>query len=125
MLLIMNRDIYPFQSIEEGSLYVFSSEGIQGKIKKAVLISPLFDDLTEFFNPLFNLAFGDLAVSKNGWILDDSVRTGNGDMPKVIATVVAIALDFLDRNPYRTLSFQGYIDHKSALLGKNQRNMLY
>ena len=121
----MNRDIYPFQSIEEGSLYVFSSEGIQGKIKKAVLISPLFDDLTEFFNPLFNLAFGDLAVSKNGWILDDSVRTRNGDMPKVIATVVAIALDFLDRNPYRTLSFQGYIDHKSALLGKNQRNMLY
>lgn len=30
----MNKDIYPFQSIEENSFYVFVSEGGQGKIKK-------------------------------------------------------------------------------------------
>lgn len=121
----MNKEVYQFQSIEEDSFYVFVSEGIQGKIKKAVLISPLSDDLDEYFYPMFNLAFGDLVAFEGSWILDDSVRTGNGDMPKVVATVAAIAMDFLGKHPYCSLSFQGYIDQKSVLLGKNQRNMLY
>lgn len=121
----MNKDIYPFQSIEEDSFYVFVSEGRQGKIKKAVLISPLSDDLNEYFDPVFNLAFGDVIAFEGWWMLDDSVRTGNGDMPKVIATVAAIAMNFLRKHPYCSLSFQGYIDQKSVLVGKNQRNMLY
>jgi hypothetical protein len=120
----MNKDIYSFQNIES-SYYVFASEGIRGKVKKGVLISPLSDDLDEYFYPLFNLAFGDLVVFEGRWILDDSIRSGNGDMPKVIATVAAIAMDFLDKHPNCSLSFQGYIDQKSVLLGKNQRNILY
>lgn len=121
----MNKDIYQFLSIGEDSLYVFVSEGIHGKIEKAVLISPLSDELDEYFYPLYNLAFGDLVVFEGSLILDDSVRTGNGDMSKVIATVAAIVMDFLSKHPYSTLSFQGYIDQKSARLGKNQRNILY
>lgn len=121
----MNKDIYEFQTIEEGALYVFVSEGSQGKIKKAVLISPLPDDLDEYFNPLFNLAFGDVVKFEGRWMLDDSVRTRNGDMPKVIATVAFIAMDFLGKKPHCSLSFQGSIDQKSFVLGKNQRNVLY
>jgi len=121
----MNKDIYQFQSIEESSLYAFVSEGIQGKVQKAVLISPLSDDLAESFHPMFNLAFGDVVAFENRWILDDSIRTGNGDMSKVIATVAAIAMEFLGKHPNCSLSFQGYIDKKSVLLGKNQRNILY
>lgn len=121
----MNKDIYQFQNIGEDSFYVFVSEGIHGKIEKAVLISPLSDELGEYFYPLFNLAFGDLVVLQGSLILDDSVRTGNGDMSKVIATVAAIVTDFLSKHPNSTLSFQGYIDQKSARMGKNQRNMLY
>lgn len=56
----MNKDIYQFQSIGEDSLYVFVSEGTQGKVHTC-----------------------------------------------------------------SSLSFQGYIDQKSVLLGKNQRNILY
>ncbi|WP_019940757.1 DUF6934 family protein [Dyadobacter beijingensis] len=121
----MNKDIYHFQSIEDSSLYTFTSEGIHGKIHKVVLMSPLIDELNAHFDPLFNLAFGDIVRLKDSWVLDDSIRTGNGDMPKVIATVAAIAIAFLEKHPHSTLSFQGYMDPKSAFLGKNQRNILY
>lgn len=121
----MNKDIYQIQSVEEDTLYVFVSEGIRGKISKIVLISPLSDDLDEYFYPLFNLAFGDLVAFEDKWTLDDSIRSGNGDMPKVIATVATIAMDFLRKYPRCSLSFQGYVDRKSVLRGKNQRNMLY
>lgn len=123
--IFMNKDIYEFQSIEEGALYVFVSEGRHGKIKKAVLISPLPDDLDKYFYPLFNLAFGDVTDFEGKWMFDDRVRTRNGDMPKVIATVAFIAMDFLRKNPSCSLSFEGSIDRKSSLLGKNQRNVLY
>ncbi|MGV3602541.1 MAG: DUF6934 family protein [Dyadobacter fermentans] len=121
----MHKDIYPVETVDENSLYVFVSEGAHGQVKKAVLISPLPDHPDDFFCPLFNLAFGDVVTLESGWTFDDSVRTGNGDMPKVIATVAAIAMDFLMSHPNSSLSFQGYADQKSVLLGKNQRNMLY
>lgn len=121
----MNKDIYTFLNLEEDFIYVFVSEGIRGNILKAVLISPLPYHPEQHFNPLFNLGFGDITGRNEGWFLDDSVRSGNGDMPKVIATVARIAMEFLRKHPDCALSFQGYNDQKSVLHGKNHRNVLY
>lgn len=121
----MNKDIYPFQNIEGDFIYIFISEGIHGEILKVVLITPLPDDLGNDFKPQYNLGFGDLFDIGEGWIVNDAVRSGNGDMPKVIATVAKIGMEFLDKHPGATLSFVGYVDQKSALQGKNHRNILY
>ncbi|MCF0070629.1 hypothetical protein LZD49_09110 [Dyadobacter sp. CY261] len=121
----MNKDIYPFFNLEEDFIYAFVSEGIRGKILKAVLISPLPYHPEQHFNPLFNLGFGDFIELDDEWMLDDSVRSGNGDMPKVIATVARIAMEFLRKHLEYALSFQGYNDQKSIRHGKNHRNMLY
>ncbi len=121
----MNKDSYPFQSIEEDFIYFFISEGIHGKIQKVVSITPLHDDLGNHFKPQYNLGFGDLVGINDEWIISDAVRSGNGDMSKVIATVARIEMEFLNKHPEATLSFVGYLDEKSALQGKNHRNILY
>jgi hypothetical protein len=121
----MNKDTYPFLNLEGDFIYAFVSEGIRGNVLKAVLISPLPYHPEKHFNPLFNLGFGDVVGHDEEWTLDDSVRSGNGDMPKVIATVARIAMEFLRKHPDCALSFQGYIDQKSVLHGKNHRNVLY
>lgn len=89
----MNKDIYPFQNIEGDFIYIFISEGIHGEILKVVLITPLPDDLGDDFKPQYNLGFGDLFDIGEGWIVNDAVRSGNGDMPKVIATVAKIGME--------------------------------
>ncbi|PSL26036.1 DUF6934 family protein [Dyadobacter jiangsuensis] len=121
----MNKDCYQFSKRSDGFTYTFISEGIRGRIVKGVLISPLYSAFTYPFSSVYNLAFGDLVPFHDTWMLDDSVRSGNGDMPKVIATVVRIAMDFLVRNHNSILSFEGYMDEKSVLRGKNHRNLLY
>ena len=123
--LFMNKDIYPFRNVIDDFVYLFVSEGIHGTIDKGVLIDPIPDNLSYWFKSTYNLGFGDVVISENGWGLNDNVRSGNGDMPKVIATVARIAIDFLTSHPSSVLSFQGYIDSKSAEQGKNHRNILY
>jgi len=122
---IMNKDCYQFSKSPDDFTYAFVSEGIRGRITKGVLITLLRGTFPYPFSFVYNLAFGDLVPFHDTWILDDSVRTGNGDMPKVIATVARIAMDFLGRNPDSLISFEGYMDEKSALQGKNHRNILY
>lgn len=121
----MNRPTYPFYNTIDGFEYFFISDGVQGKILKGISIIRMPNEFSDSFSPIYNLAFGDVKNTVNGWKIDDSIRTGNGDMPKVIATVAMIAIDFLTGNKGATLSFQGYIDDKSLAIGKNQRNILY
>ncbi|MGV3602539.1 MAG: DUF6934 family protein [Dyadobacter fermentans] len=119
------KNVYPYRSVKDDFVYLFVSEGIHGAIEKGVLIEAIPDDGCYWFESTFNLGFGDVAFSEEGWELDDTVRTGNGDMPEVIGTVIRIAMDFLSKYPTATLSFQGYIDSKSVQQGKNHRNILY
>ncbi|SDE04676.1 hypothetical protein SAMN04487996_103195 [Dyadobacter soli] len=121
----MNKDTYPFRTIIDDFVYLFVSEGIHGIIDKGVLIEAIPEDKRYWFKSCYNLGLGDVTISENGWKLDDSVRSGNGDMPKIIATVARIAMDFLTKPPNSTLSFQGYLGSKSARQGKNHRNILY
>ncbi|SDE04761.1 hypothetical protein SAMN04487996_103197 [Dyadobacter soli] len=121
----MNKDIYPFYQAEDDFLYFFVSSGIKGDIQKAVVISDVPDSSNYPSDSVYNLGFGDVVAVSSSWILDDSPRSGNGDMPKVIATVALIAMDFLREHPWALLSLEGYVDEKSALQGKNHRNILY
>ena len=121
----MNKDTYPFQTIIDDFVYLFVSDGVHGTIDKGVLIEPIPDDVSPLFKSIYNLGFGDLVIFENQWKLDNAVRSGNGDMPKVIATVARIAMDFLEKHPESTLSFQGYMDSKSTQRGSNHRNLLY
>ena len=121
----MNKDIYTFYYDEDYSLYFFISMGIHGHIQKVVSISRIPDNSDYPSTPAYNLGFGDVVTFSGGWALDGSPRTGNGDMAKVIATVARIAMDFLREHPESLLSLEGYMDEKSAVRGKNQRNILY
>lgn len=90
------------------------------------MITPIEPDLVNSPHlDLYNLAFGDVKEEDNSWIFDDSSRSNNGDMPKVMATVVRIAIDFMKKNKNAVLTFSGYIDQKSDTLGRNQRTILY
>jgi hypothetical protein len=121
----MNKDCYEFIKSTDSLTYLFVSEGIRGKITKGVLICHLPNPTDYPLQSIYNLGFGDLVADHDTWILDDTVRSGNGDMTKIMATIIRIAIDFLRKNPSSVLSFEGYIDEKSAIRGKNHRNILY
>lgn len=122
----MNKETYAFDRSETGHEYLFVSTGQLGNILKMVSISPIWDNSAfSDTTTLFNLAFGDVITINNQSKMDDSIRTNNGDMPKVLATVIQIAMFFMEENPGATLIFEGYMDSKSTELGRNQRNILY
>lgn len=122
----MNAEFYEYNTSETGNTYSFVSKGRNGDIPKVVLIRqiPNFILGTES-KKLYNLGFGDIAMQGNKALLDDSIRSNNGDMPKVIATVLRIAIGFMTDNPDALLLFQGYADGKTTADGRNQRNVLY
>jgi hypothetical protein len=122
----VNKEIYAFDRSETGYNYLFVSTGYSGNIRKMVSISPIRSSPAIFDTcVLFNLAFGDVMAINNQLRIDDSTRSNNGDMAKVLATVTQIAILFMKENPGASLIFEGYMDNKSTELGRNQRNILY
>jgi hypothetical protein len=61
---------------------------------------------------VYNLAFGDLLP--NGAI-DDSSNSNNGDIVKVLATVISILKDFTERNPMAYIVFTGSTEERIRL----------
>lgn len=62
-------------------------------------------DFTLMESPhVFNLCFGD---SETGDEIDDFANSNNGDMKRVLATVIHVAVDFLSRNPKAIVYFTG------------------
>jgi hypothetical protein len=62
---------------------------------------------------LFNLAFGDW--NEEYHLLDDSVRTNNGDRDKVLATVAFTALDFTHQFTHVLLHIEGSTPARTRL----------
>jgi len=87
------------------TVYTFTSVGRQ-RIEKMV----------EFTNVgienVFNLAFGDLLP--NGTI-DDTSNSNNGDLVKVLATVISVLKDFTEKNPTAYVAFTGSTDERTKL----------
>jgi hypothetical protein len=95
---------YPF-SLIEATRYVFISEG-KRSIEKIVEFTPLQISNT------FNIAFGDALPDGS---LDDMANSNNGDIIKVLSTVVKILEDFTDRFPESTVFFAGSTGERTML----------
>jgi hypothetical protein len=121
----VNKETYAFDRSETGQEFLFVSSGHAGDISKMVFLTPVQGISGIGTGNIYNLAFGDLKKFNDEWRIDDSVRSNNGDMPKILATVIKIALMFMKENRNATLTFEGYMDSKSTELGRNQRNILY
>ena len=95
---------YPYTR-EFAYQYTFVSHGKE-RIEKAVIFS-----LTPTAN-LYNVGFGD--VKANG-LIDDRIRTNNGDLIRVLGTVIQIIKTFLEEHPFATVFFVGSSPSRTAL----------
>lgn len=118
----MNKDSYEYRKSLQSPTYLFISNGVNGQIPKIVSFSKINISKNR---PVFNLAFGNLKVSRDKSFIDDQCRSNNGDIAKVLATVARIAIEFMHENPDAVISFCGAMDEKSIRAGRNQRNVIY
>ena len=99
-------DTYQLKAGESGYQYVFTSEGIQGRIHKVI-------QFTQYENePFFNLAFGD--ADENG-DFNDSVISNNGDAQKILATIVTAVYAFTKTYPDAWVFAAGSSDSRTRL----------
>jgi len=64
---------------------------------------------------VFNLVLGHATPTGD---IDDMANTNNGDMMKILATVIKIIVDFLDYRPQATITFRGNTDIRMNLYGR-------
>ena len=101
----MNLSSYPF-SLTEATRYTFISKG-KRDIQKVVEFLP-GRPLKNFFN----LAFGDLLPDDS---IDDMANSNNGDIVKVLTTVVRILEDFTLKYPQANIFFAGSTEERTIL----------
>ena len=64
---------------------------------------------------IYKLAFGDLLP---GGGIDDTVVSNNGDIIRVLSTVLQIIRDFTSSQPYLKIMFQGSTKERTILYGR-------
>lgn len=122
----MNVPGYSYFHVGSPYLYIFFSKGTRGTITKLVRITPITAEGLDPPNAIFyNVAFGDLDEMGGGIGLNDSTRTNNGDIRKVMATVVRIVGKFVLKNKNSVLSFSGFEQNSVTGRSSNQRIRLY
>ena len=84
----MITDSYEFLTTIKKNRFIFESEGVQGKIIKIVLFTPLE-------NSEWNLGFGDLIKGE----INDSIVSNNQDVFMVMKTIAKIITVFLQEYP--------------------------
>jgi hypothetical protein len=99
----MTQTAYPYKKVRL-KRYVFVSVG-KKRIEKAV-------DFIALGGNIFNLAFGDLLP--NGSI-DDKVNSNNGDILKVLATIVDILKNFTSLDPSTRIYLMGSTPERTKL----------
>ena len=87
----MKLQQYPLVSSDKFMTFEFISEGKKGLIHKIVQYQPTN------LKAVYNLAFGDKDNTTGN--IDDSVISNNGDIEKVLITVVATVYTFTDKYP--------------------------
>lgn len=94
----MNEISYPFEQPRIEYRYEFLSVSFSKQVRKLVLLT-----LTEL-EDVYNLALLDLLP--NGETSDIS-ESKNNDLKTILATVIKIVIDFLDKKPSTIVLFQG------------------
>lgn len=92
----MRQETYAFEKAGP-NIYRFVSKG-KREVNKMVEFTPTAQKM------LYNLAFGDTDI--NGLLNDESI-SDNGDIIKVLATVIDIGRDFSSTFPGITIMFEG------------------
>lgn len=100
----MSHIPYPFEQIQP-TRYKFFSLG-RNKIEKIVDFVPLKP------RDLINLGFGDLLSDGS---IDDKIASNNGDIRKVLATVVMILKHFTAQRPDAIIYFSGSTPERTRL----------
>ncbi|REA61338.1 hypothetical protein DSL64_12905 [Dyadobacter luteus] len=95
---LMNYEPYEFILNEENTHFKFQSVGKRGVFDKAIAFTLIGDNI-------YNLALLDFdPIAQN---YTDQNVTDNGDMPEVLATVMAIIQDYLNQHPERKVYLVG------------------
>lgn len=108
----MDKASYPLYS-PFANFYTFTSIGKNGFVQKAVVFQ-------EVENGIFNLALVDYEPTTQLW--SDMTNTNNGDLPKIMATVVHIIKHFLEENPSRIIYMEGNTKSKNMLYNRIVNN---
>ena len=91
-------------SREEQTRYTFISSGKE-EIIKVIAFS------TTRYQNILNMGFGDLMPDGN---IDDKRNSNNGDMVRVLATVIQILKTFLSNYPEYKIFFKGSTDRRTS-----------
>jgi uncharacterized protein DUF6934 len=92
--------------------YTFTSTG-RRRIEKGVEFTNVGIENT------FNLAFGDLLPDGS---IDDTANSNNGDIIKVLTTVINILKEFTEKNPKAYVAFTGSTPERTKLYGRILRS---
>lgn len=93
----MNSTPYSIKK-EKDLIFSFISIGPKGRIEKLIKYETISDEF-------YNLGFGDR--KGNSWLIDDKVMSDNGDIKKVIRTVIHTIPIFFSKYPFYGLLFSG------------------
>lgn len=104
----MQLEQYEVDVSGEHTVYEFISVGKRGRIEKIVAYTPIGEN-----SSWYNLGFGDVEAATGAWT--DEVISDNGDSRKVLATVAATVVDFLNWHSEATVYAQGNADVKNHL----------
>jgi uncharacterized protein DUF6934 len=102
----MSRSPYIYNK-ESGNRYNFISSGNRSIIKVV--------EFTPTSKNIYNLGFGDLLPDGE---IDDTVKSNNGDIIKVFATVIDILQDFTKINPSFIIAFEGSTFERTRLYNR-------
>lgn len=94
----MDSPFYNFEVLEDAYRFTFNSVGKNGIIPKIIIYSKT--DLPDYYN----LALGDI---KPDGSLDVLSKSNNGDMEKILSTVIQTLLVFLAYHPKANVFFAG------------------
>lgn len=105
----MNQEHYEFRTTKDSLWFDFYSVGPQSTVKKIVVYSP-FPEVSDLFNLTLADSFPDGSIS-------DTNVTDNGDMEKVLATVIQTAFRFFAKNPTKRIYIEGSTPARTRLYG--------
>lgn len=104
----MNKKAYHLYSPVE-NFYIFTSQGKNGDIQKAIAFQ-------EIEMGLYNLALVDYHPETQSW--SDVAHSNNGDLPKIMATVVQVIKFFLENRPTSIVYLEGNTKAKQKLYNR-------
>ncbi|MCU0327134.1 MAG: hypothetical protein MUF45_18190 [Spirosomaceae bacterium] len=114
----MDSPFYKFEILADAHKFNFESIGINGSVLKSVIYSET--NIPEYYN----LALGDIRPDGS---IDVFSRSNNGDLEKILATVIQTLLVFFSYYPNAKVVFTGSTQPRTRLyqivLSKELKNI--